>query len=207
MDEFDSDFNSDFSDDFQSTDWTVKDCVSYIQKSEKEIAKFKETYIEQKKSGKSLEEIATMSGWAMSPFENTSLDGIEIEFSIEPWTLINHPIYIVSRGLTEAIDFYLEELINLSKCNASNVWKCSRILKEVSRDILLAVNSIDLGEDAFANCHCKKTISKLNSVLSLIDSISADQSENSSQTKMNIYNSIFDLRSLCIDILSQPESD
>jgi len=207
MDNFDSD-NSDFSsDDFQSIDWTVKDCVAYIKKSENEIAKFKEVYIEHRQSGKTLEEIAIMSGWAMSPFENISLEGAEIEFSVEAWTLINHPIYIVTRGLIEAIDFYLGELINASECKAANVWKSSLILKDVSRDILLAVNSIDLGEDVFANCHCKKTVSKLNSAISLIDSISIEQNEKIAQMKMNIYNSIFDLRSLCIDILSQPESD
>lgn len=202
--------NDDFSEDSfsfgyepEENHWSKRDWMRYIKRADSEIEKIVTLYNAGKHSGLSLEEIAVQAGWPVSPYNSDSnLNdlGAQPEFSKDPLTLINHPIYIVSRALIKSLESDIEILVKNLDCSPSSVWQISKSLHEASRLIIVAVNSTDLGEDMLANSYYKSAVSCLNSIIAEIEKFNTGNSPFFEDTKNMAIKTVFDLRELCLNL-------
>ncbi|MBE6412779.1 MAG: hypothetical protein E7036_09560 [Opitutales bacterium] len=202
MDEFDSD---DFSENFNPRGWTEKDWFLYLKKSDAEISRFASLYTVNRLRGHTLDEIAVMAGWPM-PKEGVSFDEpegnpeMDAEFSEEPWTLLNHPIYIITRALLKCLREHFGRVIDETQISPMLVWEISKTLTEAETFMALAANSTDLAEDLLARCNYKMSSVKLNDIMAKIDEIPEPKSEQGKERMRRIENIIFDLRQVCLNM-------
>ncbi len=201
MDEF---YSDDFLDSHNPVGWTEKDWFLYLKKSEAEITRFAALYAVNRMRGKTLEDIATLAGWPM-PKENAFDESeanpeMDAEFSEEPWTLLNHPIYIISRALFKCLREHLGRVIKETQMSAELVWEISKTLTETETFLALAANSTDLAEDLLARCNYKMSAVKLNELMAKIEEIPEPESEQGRERIRRIGNIIFDLRQACLNM-------
>ncbi len=199
MDEF---YADDFSDNFNPKGWTEKDWFLYLKKSEAEIARFAGIYTVNRLRGRSLEEICTIAGWPL-PKYGESLDESEemdAEFSEEPWTLLNHPIYIITRGLLKCLREHFGRVVDETQISPTLVWDIYKILTEAETFMALAANSTDLAEDLLARCNYKMSAVKLNEIMAKMGEIPEPKSEQGRERIRRIGNIIFDLREVCLNM-------
>lgn len=201
MDEF---FSDNF---FDNTPigWTEKDWFAYLKKSEAEISRFAATYTVNRLKGKTLEEIAKMAGWQIPEGEDETSyeyddDEDGADFSDEPWTLLNHPVYIITRALLKCLQEHLGRVIEETQAVPTLVWNVSNVIAETSTFMALAANSTDLSEDLLARCNYKMAALKLNEILAMISEFPQPVSEQGLERVRRVNNIIFDLRQLCLNM-------
>jgi len=198
-------YSDEFSESYNPSGWTEKDWFAYLRKSEEEIARFAGLYTVNRMRGRTLEEIAAMAGWPM-PKEGCSFDDpdgnpeMDAEFSEEPWTLLNHPIYIVTRALLKCLREHLGRVIAETGIAPTLVWDIAKTLTEAETFMALAANSTDLAEDLLARCNYKMSSVKLNDIMAKIDAIPEPKSEQGRERIRRVGNIIFDLRQVCLNM-------
>lgn len=199
MDEF---YADDFSDNFIPKGWTEKDWFLYLKKSDAEIARFVALYTVNRLKGKSLEEICTIAGWPLPQNGEAFDDGEEMdaEFSEEPWTLLNHPVFIITRGLLKCLREHLGRVIAETQILPTLVWDIAKTLTEAETFMALAANSTDLAEDLLARCNYKMSAVKLNDIMAKMGQIPQPDSEQGRERVRRIGNIIFDLRQVCLNM-------
>jgi len=198
MDEF---FSDNFFDNPAPIGWSEHDWFAYLKKSEAEISRFASIYSLNRAKGKSLDEISQLAGWQIPLNDDEDIDEDEdSEFAEEPWTLLNHPVYIITRGLLKCLEEHLGRVIEETQIPPMHVWELSKIITQISTFISMGVNSTDLGEDLLARCNYKMTALRLNAFIAKISEIPAPHSEQGSERMKRITNVIFDLRELCLNL-------
>lgn len=189
---------------FFSIKWTSKDWLSHVQKSDDYIKTFRDSYAKHRMNGKSLEEVCQMNGYSISIQENS--EEIEMENTFEPWTLLNHPLYVINMAIFEFINMRLDELMQSCQMSASVIWDLAKTILDLSKNLSLAVNSTDLGEVVLAKCHYKRTLSDINATLDKIQEIQAFPLKKANYLKEEIFCALFDLRQICLDLSNENEN-
>ncbi len=212
MDDFSFDsFNEFFPDDSNELKWSERDWVKYVRKSDSEISRFASAYSINRAAGKSLEDIALMTGWPINQGEEEPYgsqdDSEDAEFSYEPWTLLNHPIFIISKALFKCMDEHMGRLLDEAPLSTHETWALAKSISEATNFVSLAVNSTDLGEDALARCHYKMGAAAFNTLLAKVNSIPAPKSKEGDERLVRVRNIIFDLRQLCLNLSDNSVSD
>lgn len=197
MDEF---YSDNFFDGNAPLGWSERDWFDYLKKSEREISKFASTYSLNRMRGKSLEEIATIAGWPIPKDDDEYFEDGDSEFSDEPWTLLNHPVYIITRGLMRCLQEHLGRVIEETQIAPTLVWDIAKIISETSFFMALGANSTDLSEDLLARCNYKMAAVKLNEIMARLSQIATPTSEQGSERIRRINAIVFDLRQLCLNL-------
>lgn len=194
--------NDDFYQDSAPLGWTEKDWYAYMKKAEREISRFASLYAVNRLKGYTLEDIARLAGWPVPEETQEYYDGGEddAEFSNEPWTLLNHPIFIITRALLKCLKDYLSRVIDETRPPADVVWNLARAIGDIESSTTVAANSTDLGEDLLAKCGYKATLVKINDLIAKISTLPQPQSEQGMERMRRINGAIFDLRELCLDL-------
>lgn len=212
MSDYFSDNYDDNYDDSASKGWSERDWMNYAKRSESEISKFAAIYSVGKLKGMQLEEIAKMAGWSIVDTEEyPSADApyeasFDAEFADEPWTLINHPVYVVARALMKCLQEHFGRIVDETNMNPKDVWEIEKCLNEMSTQMLLAISSEDLGEDTLARCKYKIAIFGVNEAIAKLAKIPEPKSEFGKERVRRINSIIFDLRQLCITLLETPQT-
>jgi len=111
MDEFDSENFYDFNAESNLPDWNEKQWHEYLKKSDNEVLRFASAYTVHKLKGLKLVEIANILGWNFPEDDDEeNEDENSADFSDEPWTLLNHPVYIITRALFKNLREYIDNL-------------------------------------------------------------------------------------------------
>ena len=177
MNEF---FSDDFYDSQMPLGWSEKDWFAYLKKSNAEIAKFASLYSINRSRGLSLEDIAQMAGWAFPDGEGDSPEeDDDSEFSDEPWTLLNHPLYIITRGLLKCLQEHLGRVIEETQIAPMHVWEMSKVITQIS----MFISSL-----------------MLNNFIAQVAQIPTPGSEQGRERMRRINYIIFDLRQLCLNL-------
>ncbi len=189
---------------FFSIKWSSKDWLGHLQKSDNYILSFKDSYAKHRMNGKSLEEVCQMNGYSLSIQENA--EEIETDNAFEPWTLLNHPLYIINISILEFVNMRLDELMQINEMSAGAVWNIAKTMSQLSKNLSLAINSTDLGESVLAKCHYKRTLLSINEALDKIQAIQAFPIKKANYIKEEIYCALFDLRQICLDLSNENEN-
>ena len=149
------------------------------------------------------EEIATIAGWPIPKFDDEYFEESDAEFSDEPWTLLNHPVYIITRGLMRCLQEHLGRVIAETLISPILVWDISKTIGETSFFMALGANSTDLSEDLLARCNYKMAAVKLNEIIAKLSEIGIPESEQGAERIRRINAIVFDLRQLCLNLAEQ----
>lgn len=197
MDEF---FSDNFFDNQIPSGWSEKDWFAYLKKSDAEITRFASLYSLNRARGMQLEDVAQLAGWPFPKDGDDYVDENDAEFSDEPWTLLNHPYYIVTRGLLKCLQEHLGRVIEETQISPMHVWQVSKTITQISIFLSIGVNSTDLSEDLLARCNYKMASLKLNDLIAKVSEIPAPTSEQGLERMRRINYVIFDLRELCLNL-------
>ncbi len=193
-----------YSDNFgdgESASWTERDWRVYLKKADDEILKFAAAYSLRRNRGMSLEEIAQYTGWAIPENFDDDSDESGPSFAYEPWTIFNHPIFIVSKGLIRCLREHLRRVIEESDGTTGiQAWNLSTEIASIENCLELAINSTDLGEDTLARCNYKTAAFKLNAIFSALSKIPVPDTPEAKERMKRINNIIMDMRQLCLDL-------
>lgn len=200
MDEF---YSDNFFDGNAPIGWSERDWFDYLKKSEREISKFASVYSVNRLRGKSLDEIATIAGWPIPKAGDEYFEESDAEFSDEPWTLLNHPVYIITRGLMRCLQEHLGRVIAETQISPSLVWDISKTIGETSFFMALGANSTDLSEDLLARCNYKMATVKLNEIMAKLSEIETPASIQGAERMRRINAIVFDLRQLCLNLAEE----
>ncbi len=207
MDEyFPENYFDDYSDN-SAKGWSERDWFNYTKKSEAEIAKFSALYSVGRLKGMSLEQISKIAGWQILDEDDYQDEApFDAEFSNEPWTLINHPVYIITHALQKCLQEHFGRVVEETNMNPRLVWEIEKCLAQTSNYLQVAVVCEDLGEDALARCHYKFAISAINDTMAKTSLIPEPESEHGKERIRRINSIIFDLRQLCITLLEYSQT-
>lgn len=195
MDDFFSDFSFEDSADFGANHWSEREWLGYVKRARAEIQKLADLYAINRPNGMDFESIAQLAGWKIAPSD----DVVEPpQISSEPMTLINHPIYIASRALFACLNSAIEDIVKSERCDALFVLRLSNLISEAARQICVAVNSNDLGEDLLARTFYKSAIMSLNSILAKIERFGNYPKIWHAKNIATL--AVFDLRQLCLNL-------
>lgn len=208
-DYFSDNFYDNFSDDAATNGWSERDWLNYSKKSEAEIAKFAALYSVGRLKGMQLEQIAKMAGWQIIEEEESDYsdeNSFDADFSNEPWTLVNHPVYIIYRALMKCLQEHFGRVVEETQMPPTLVFEIEKCLSDTGTNMLLAVGCEDLGEDALARYNYKVVIAGINEVIAKISQIPEPESEHGRERIRRISAIIFDLRQLCLTLLENSQA-
>lgn len=207
MDEYFSDNYFDEYSDNGARGWSERDWFNYAKRSEAEISKFAAMYSVGKLKGMQLDQIAKLAGWQITEEGEYSDDGAyDAEFSNEPWTLINHPIYIIAHALVKCLQEHFGRVVDETQMSPKSVWEIEKSIMDTSHYMQVAVGCEDLGEDALARCNYKIAVSSINDLMAKIAEIPEPESEHGKERIRRINSIVFDLRQLCITLLENSQA-
>ena len=202
MDDFFSDSQNGSS--HESNKWSEKAWLDYVKRSDTKIAHISGIYEKYRTDSFSLDDFAASIGWPGildAESQDTEIFMPENDFSQDPITLVNHPIYIVSSAILMALEKHIEKLIKAANAGPAQVWDLAKQIHKASTLILMAVNSTDLSEDMLAHSIYKAAVSVLNSILAKIENLEpVEQSYAIKSVKAKAIFAIFDLRQICLNL-------
>lgn len=201
MDEFYSENFYDFNAESNLPDWNEKQWHEYLKKSDNEVLRFASAYTVHKLKGLKLVEIANILGWNFPEDDDEeNEDENSADFSDEPWTLLNHPVYIITRALFKNLREYIGNLITETSPNSELAWSLASAISEASTYMTNGVSCIDMGEDILARCNYKTAMLHLNTVLAKLSNMPEPTSEAGVERLRRANMIVFDLRQLCLDL-------
>ena len=213
--EFYSYFDGDW-DDHDELAWNEFDWQQYIQKNTSEITKFLDCYHRLKSKENHFEEIAQFMGWYREEWSNSDffdetlpenfdfLDELNSPSArLEPYTVHQHPVYIVTHGLYLSLfktwgEFTLKNQRLISPFFASQF---STALHIGEFNAIMAINALDMADYNLCICHFKHALSALNQTLMLLDKLS-ENCRSLTEFKSDFNTLLFDLREVWLRVMT-----
>ena len=194
------------------SNWNEAQWREYLRISDKDSARFLSIYNSVKDKSNHLDEAAFLMGWNGDDISliDEDLDANELEMSTSdndlsnlPYTLHKHPVFIVTKALynylNQSWDHFLDKNPSISP---KLCWKFARTLHLAEFNILMAIQSLDLGDYGLAICHFKNSLAQLNQSFSLLNDLSDDDKEFLEAFTKEMRIRLFDLRELWIRVMN-----
>ncbi|MEM1222471.1 MAG: hypothetical protein AAGH40_06875 [Verrucomicrobiota bacterium] len=200
-------------DDFTSEPaWGEQQWRNYLKGADRDTARFLSIYNSIKDKPNHLDEAANLMGWDVDDIsltEEFSSLGAENEDRDEdldnaPYTLHRHPVFIVTRALYRYLRQSWQHYMDQSgtQVPAALSWKYADCLHRGETNVLLAIQSLDLGDFGLTICHLKNGLSALNETLTLLGQLSHPNTEFLEAFRHELKIRLFDLRELWIRVMS-----
>lgn len=178
------------SEDQEDLVWNEFDWQRYLNKNKRDVTKLAQFYKTLKnKQVNSLEEICKFMGWAETDLfevqdveeeafseatpsflQEESDEKAECE-EMDLYTIHKHPLHILSLAIYQFIQEQCEELLVSSECTISAIelWRLSTSFMTSQSNILLAIFSIDMGDNPLAICHLKHVLGAINEAFKVLN--------------------------------------
>ena len=126
------------------------------------------------------------------------------EFSNLPYTLHKHPVFIVTKALYKYLNQSWSHFLNNNNPSISPklCWDFAQTLHLGEFNVLLAIQSLDLGDYGLAICHLKNSLAELNQSLRILNDLSHNDEEFLNAFTHELRIRIFDLRELWIRVMN-----
>lgn len=165
--------------------WNELDWQQYLTRNKRDIRKLVEFYKTIRFNRTSyLEEICKFMNWGNfdifglqdAEVEEAIFDGsfsitqeesderVEDEVEADPYTIHKHPLHCLSMAIYQFIQDQCEELLVSGKNVISpiEIWRLSTSLLAGQSNVLMAIYSIDVGDNILAICHLKHVLKAIN---------------------------------------------
>jgi hypothetical protein len=218
-----TDFNSnsqpegDWNDRSGDLSWNELDWQRFLQRQEKEIARFLALYDECPLSDmERLDWVARQMGWEA---EDWSLNDFSDEepaergeewkeeaeaepIDTDPYTLHRHPVFVVSTGLYTQIRYFWRRSLSSPDFDFDPVhsWDFGDALSEAEKHALLALQSLDMGDFILCLIHFKRTLRGLNLAQQHLDQLCLGAGAPE-LFRRALTARLFDLREVCLRVM------
>jgi hypothetical protein len=120
-----------------------------------------------------------------------------------PYTLHRHPVFVVTRSLYRYLHKSWEHFMLHSQYAISPKlsWDYANSLHLAEMNVLLSIQSLDLGDFGLSICHLKNSLSALNQTLHILDQVTHSNAALLDGFRDEARIRIFDLRELWIRVL------
>ena len=203
--------------------WSESQWRNYLKGSDKDTARFLSFYNSVKDKPNHLDEVASLMGWDSEDISMTedfkeSLDEAfeqmisestgtdendDLNEDCVPYTIHRHPIFVVTRSLYRYLHKSWEHFMLHSQYAISPKlsWDYANSLHLAEMNVLLSVQSLDLGDFGLSICHLKNSLNALNQTLNILDQVTHSNASLLDGFRNEARIRIFDLRELWIRVL------
>ncbi len=196
--------------------WNEFDWQRYLQETEEEISRFLSLYRNTPESLNRLDDIARLMGWEQEddwaygdpPGESaapaaTSHEHDPDDEEWEPYTLHQHPVYIVTKGLYNSLGKIWEYFLKScpGRATPSQCWRYARSLNEGETTALMALQALDMGDYTLSLCLFKQVLRALNQSLRLLGPAPASGLPGPQSLFIESRRRLFDLREVFLRVM------
>ncbi|MDR0351735.1 MAG: hypothetical protein LBH49_03790 [Puniceicoccales bacterium] len=162
----------DFDDEVDSVEWSEIEWRKYLSKIDGDISLFLRLFIETRNIMNHMEIIASQMGWIRQ--SGNFVGSLSQIGEKDPYTLHRQPVMIVTRALYCFLAKNWELFMSEHKSPDPQLcWVYGRILNAGERDAILALASMDAGDDNLALCHFKSALKSINYTMDIIQRLKA----------------------------------
>jgi len=134
------------------------------------------------------------------PKEDEAADSIS-----EVYTIHQHPVFIVTRGLHQHLNHVWEHFLaggNDMSVNAGLAWQFAGSLNAGELNALMAIHALDFGDFTLAICHLKNALSALNHSMSMLQHLPSGGGSANAQFFREAQAAMFDLRETWLRVMN-----
>jgi len=209
---YDGQFDGDW-EDRGDVSWNEFDWQQYLKRQDKEVARFSALYADSCLEDGHLDEVARKMGWEISEWaatdpdfddESSQREGEEGEpIDMDPYTLHRHPVYVASSAIHAQLRYGMEILLsrNAALVETRALWSFGNALNGSERHILLALQSVDMGDFLLAVVHLKLAMREINTALGLLPTV-CEHLAGYEEFHLQVNTRLFDLREICLRMLA-----
>jgi hypothetical protein len=208
-------------DDRGNLSWSELDWQQFLNRREKEVARFLHFYDEcPLNSMERLDWVAKQMGWDSEDWSVS--DYIEGEDDFEedaeswkdggqggadspdndPYTLHRHPVYVVCSGLFLHLRYIWRQVISEKTESVDSVlsWDFAESLSEAEKHSLMAMQCMDMGDFLLCVVHMKRALRGINLSMSLLPEL-LERADGNKALQQLVGNRLFDLREVCLRVI------
>jgi len=203
-------------DDRGDLSWNELDWSQFLKRQEEEVARFLRYYNQSPVSGtERLDWVARQMNWdtddwAIGDFpeeedevgEEWKDDSESFDRDEDPYTLHRHPVFIVTSGLFAQLRHILRNLVETRRNRMDPLLACdfSDVLASADRHMLIALQSMDVGDYLLCVVHLKRSLKGLNTAMHLLPHLAA-AAPIPEQFRRNLLARLFDIREVGIRVM------
>lgn len=200
-------------DDREDLSWNEADWQQFLRRQQKEVARFSNLYLKHCYDANHLDTIAQRMGWdaagwsVSDPDSDDEADMLHEEedgTDTDPYTIHRHPVFVVSSGLLAQLRFIAETLLargRLRSVSAKALWSFGQSLSEAERNILLALQSLDMGDFMLSVVHLKLTLRAINEAMRSSEEL-VEHADHANEFRLESRIRLFDLREVSLRIMN-----
>ena len=197
--------------------WNEFDWELFLQKQDRESARFIRTYKSLPPRANRVDEVARIMGWDSSDWSMNDLSMDELfedgswsydsneeeDSNMDPYTIQRHPFYIAVQGLFDSILQLWENLLNETTNNLSPKL-CFDLVQSINHgklESLLALQSLDLADYALTVSELKRALKSLNQSFNILESIHSAKNPKLYAFKKESLTRLFDVREIWLRVI------
>jgi hypothetical protein len=200
--------------------WNEFDWRQFLLRRGKEVERFASLYQIHCHEMDHLDHVAQQMGWqaedwSVADFEGES-DDLETTSGVpgedgsdsldgDPYTLHRHPVFIVTRALFGQLDLLVEALCAVPgihlRVRPKRLWALAGALSSAEREMLLALQSLDMGDFMLAVIHFKLAHQAISDTMTHLEGL-ADVSGAADEFRLEARVRLFDLREVCLRVMN-----
>jgi len=197
--------------------WSEVDWLKFLQRQDKEIARFLGFYDQCASSAtERLDWIARQMGWDSEDWSvseisddeegedwNPESDDEHLASDTDPYTLHRHPVYVVCAGIFLQLRYTLRQILEKEETAADKLltWDFSESLGEAEKHSLMAMQSMDIGDYLLCVVHLKRAMRGINLAMSLLPNL-FPPSLDADIFQKGIVSRLFDLREVFLRVMN-----
>ncbi|MEX0330529.1 MAG: hypothetical protein AB3N64_03815 [Puniceicoccaceae bacterium] len=204
-------------DDRGNLSWSEVDWQKFLQRQEKEVARFLRFYDEcPLGQSERLDWVARQMGWdsedwSVSDLPEEDEEGEAWQKSAEdsrehpdsdPYTLHRHPVYVVCSGLFLQLRYLWRTALKSKSgpVDALLCWDYAESLNEAEKHSLMAMQSMDMGDFLLCVIHLKRALRGVNLAMSLLPSL-IESASAGEYFRQSMVSRLFDLREVFLRVM------
>ena len=204
-------------DDRGNLSWSELDWQQFLQRQEKEVARFLRIYDECPQGpAERLDWVARQMGWDAEdwsvgdfpedeeepePWNPENKDTMDLS-DTDPYTLHRHPVYVVCTGLFLQLRYMWRVALkgNDNRMDALLCWDFGESLNEAEKHSLMAMQSMDMGDFLLCVVHLKRALRGLNLAMTFLPGL-ASLASGGAPFQQAMSARLFDLREVFLRVM------
>jgi hypothetical protein len=188
--------------------WNEFDWERYLRQNDKAIAEYQACYDSASQNDSRLDEVARQLGWEPSldgeiPCEENAEEFEEDD--LDPYTLHRNPVFIATHALFLSLQENMEMATDAG-VSTKMTFPLLRILANAEMCVVMAIQSLDLGDSALGISLLKRALGMLNSAMGHLPGNEATSPAESALQGYALPR-LFDLREICLRVMREGRSE
>ncbi|MDP0498815.1 MAG: hypothetical protein Q7P63_01835 [Verrucomicrobiota bacterium JB022] len=203
--------------------WNEFDWQQFLKRQQKEISRFITFYDQHFEEADRLDKAANRMGWDVqdwsaaepemdddddAPTSSLTGDDEADEMDLDPYTLHRHPVFVASAGLYAQVRYAWEIVVNrrFKQIDSRITWKFAQSLHDGEMNMVMALQSLDMGDYMLAVVHLKWVLRALNESLTLAPA-TAQYASDPADFLQQMRIRLFDLREICLRVMQDSREE